>query len=129
MGEYQWIKFWFWYIKVFVIDVLLCFFFICLCVFCFVFVLIFIQDLDWEPNSIDVWLICIQSQLLLIIKETKIIIHTVTFRGIVNVGKIYCDFFFYRRNTYLRYYIEHRHYINIKIRLMSDWYVFNPNSF
>ena len=24
-----------------------------------------------------------------------------------------CYFFFYRRNTYLRYYIEHRHYINI----------------
>jgi uncharacterized protein YxeA len=24
-----------------------------------------------------------------------------------------CDFFFYRRNTYLIYYIEHRHYINI----------------
>ena len=50
--------------------------------------------------------------------KTKIIIHTVTFRGIVNVEKIYCDFcfsgfFFYRRNTYLRYYIEHRHYINI----------------
>ena len=42
----------------------------------------------------------------------------VTFRSIVNVEKIYCDFFscdffFYRRNTYLRYYIEHRHYINI----------------
>jgi hypothetical protein len=49
--------------------------------------------------------------------KTKIIIHTVTFRGIVNVEKIYCDFFscffFYRRNTYLRYYIKHRHYINI----------------
>ena len=42
-----------------------------------------------------------------------IIIHTLTFRGIVNVEKIYCDFFFYRRNTYLRYYIEHRHFINI----------------
>jgi hypothetical protein len=28
--------------------------------FCFVFVLIFIQDLDWEPHSIDVSLICIQ---------------------------------------------------------------------
>jgi hypothetical protein len=25
--------------------------------------------------------------------KTKIIIHTVTFRGIVNVEKIYCDFF------------------------------------
>ena len=25
--------------------------------------------------------------------KTKIIIHTVTFRGIVNVKKIYCDFF------------------------------------
>ena len=50
--------------------------------------------------------------------KTKIIIHTVTFLGIVNVEKIYCDFFscdffFYRLNTYLRYYIEHRHYINI----------------
>jgi len=42
-----------------------CFFFVCV-LFCFVFVLIFIQDLDWEPNSIDVSLICIQSQLLLI---------------------------------------------------------------
>ena len=49
--------------------------------------------------------------------KTKIIIHTVTYRGIVNVEKIYCDFFscdfLHRRNTYLRYYIEHRYYINI----------------
>jgi hypothetical protein len=56
---------------VFVFDVLLCFFFIC-----FAFVLIFIQDLDWEPNSIDLSLICIQSQLLLIIKEWFLYIYT-----------------------------------------------------
>jgi hypothetical protein len=36
----------------------------------------------------------------------SLIIHTVTFRGIVNVEKIYCHFFscdfvFYRRNTYM----------------------------
>jgi hypothetical protein len=41
------------------------FLFVCVCFFCFVFVLIFIQDLDWEPHSIDVSLICIQSELLL----------------------------------------------------------------
>ena len=41
------------------------------------------------------------------------------FPGYSKCGKnIYCDFFsgdffFYRRNTYLRYYIEHRHYIYI----------------
>ena len=50
--------------------------------------------------------------------KTKIIIHTVTFRGILNVEKnilwlFFLWFFSYRRNTYLRYYIEHRHYINI----------------
>jgi hypothetical protein len=38
-----------------------------------------------------------------------IIIHTGTLSGIVYVEKNYCDlfpviFFFYRRNTYLRYY-------------------------
>jgi hypothetical protein len=43
--------------------------FVCVFFLFFVFVLIFKQDLDWEPNSIDVSLICIQSQLLLIIKE------------------------------------------------------------
>ena len=54
---------------VFVFDIFLFSFYLFVCFFCFVFVLIFIQDLDWEPNSIDVSLICIQSQLLLIIKE------------------------------------------------------------
>ena len=50
--------------------------------------------------------------------KTKIIIHTVTFWGIVNVEKnilwlFFLWFFFCRRSTYLRYYIEHRLYINI----------------
>jgi hypothetical protein len=51
-----------------------------------------------------------------------------TFRDIVNEGKNYCDFFpvslFYRRNTYLRYYIEHRHFINInsiQFGLLFSW--------
>jgi hypothetical protein len=60
--------------------------------------------------------------------KSKIIIHTVTFRGIVNVEKIYCDFFscdfFYRSNTYLRYYIEHRHYININ---SIQWMISNKS--
>jgi hypothetical protein len=31
------------------------FLYLFVCFFCLVFVLIFIQDLDWEPNSIDVY--------------------------------------------------------------------------
>jgi uncharacterized protein YxeA len=49
--------------------------------------------------------------------KTKIIIHT-DFPGYSKCGKnllwlFFLWLFFYRRNTYLRYYIEHRHFINI----------------
>ena len=70
---------------VFVFDVLFCFFFICLCVFCLVFVLIFIQDLNTQTNK--------EKTKQNVKNKAKIIIHTLTFRGIVNVDNIYCDFF------------------------------------
>jgi hypothetical protein len=49
--------------------------------------------------------------------KAKIIIHT-DFQGYSKCRKnilwlFFVWLFFYRRNTYLRYYIEHRHYFNI----------------
>jgi hypothetical protein len=49
--------------------------------------------------------------------KAKIIIHTLTFRGIVNVEKIYCDFFscyfFSTDATHTYDIILNRHFINI----------------
>jgi hypothetical protein len=85
----------FWF--VFVFDVLFCFFFICLCVF-------FVLFLFWYLFK------------TLIENQIRLMYHWYVWYS--KCGKhiprpFFLWIFFYRRNTYLRYYIEHRYSINI----------------